>query len=440
MDRVSLGKNNCTQIGSASIREVEGWIDLEDVQRAVKRREEEGGTADTEGGDREVQMAVLKFTTLPEKTPRFVMTDRSSFDWNIELAYKAISRWPPNEIITEIILAALQADQASLCRVSKLFHALCRPLLYRVVHPNTYDSLMAFSSTIILDPALADLVRSVKVVGTRTRRLLGPDTSRLLVNSLKALPRLEHLSIHNGLLQREHIPELLAWTFPHLLQCSLGILATKSLSSLDHEDTLGAFLIRHPALTYLHIEDASSSAIDIWPTGAARIPLLHLLHLGCPYNLVPAISARGLHEARISWSHFHDVPNVEVETVVVALAAMTCTDVPFACCNSACDRHNTRPRVAPIRLQETISTQQLLACLPRFTGLIFLSIESLFSRRRVLPEDNSEARDQITVHGFADACSTLEACRFYHAWRKAGATWEVFSVEEFTALSGLSFL
>ncbi|KAJ6548161.1 hypothetical protein DFH09DRAFT_1087282 [Mycena vulgaris] len=49
MDRVI---NNCTQIGSASVMAVEGWIDLEDVQRAVKRREEEGEKADAEGGDR----------------------------------------------------------------------------------------------------------------------------------------------------------------------------------------------------------------------------------------------------------------------------------------------------------------------------------------------------------------------------------------------------
>ncbi|KAJ6548240.1 hypothetical protein DFH09DRAFT_1320565 [Mycena vulgaris] len=375
-------------------------------------------------------------------------------------AYRAISRWLPNEIITEIILAAPQADQASLCRVSKLFHALCRPLLYRVVHPNTYDSLMTFSSTIISDPALAEFVRSFKVVrhGTRAQRLLEPDTSRLLVHSSKCLPRLEQLSIDSGLLQGEHISELLAWTFPHLVRCSLGILDQNGLGSPEHEYTLGAFLIRHPALTYLHIEDASSSAMDIWPAAAGRIPLLHLRHLGCPYNLVPAIISRGLQEARISWSHFYDVPNVEVETVVVALAAMTRPDVPFACCNSACDSYFSElvdsisriiPHTRALQMRvifpdmfnvETISTQQLLACLPRFTGLIFLSIESLFPRRGVLPEDNSEARDHITVHGFADACSTLEACRFYnHAWRKAGATWEVFSVKEFTALSGLSF-
>ncbi|KAJ7490808.1 hypothetical protein FB451DRAFT_1389566 [Mycena latifolia] len=78
-------------------------------------------------------------------------------------AYKAISRWLPSEIILEIIQAAPQADRASLCRVSKLFHALGLPVLYRVVHLQTRASAEAFGPTVLSNIALGPLVRSFTI-------------------------------------------------------------------------------------------------------------------------------------------------------------------------------------------------------------------------------------------------------------------------------------
>ncbi|KAJ7467476.1 hypothetical protein FB451DRAFT_1401484 [Mycena latifolia] len=88
-------------------------------------------------------------------------------------AYKAISRWLPNEIITEIIQAAPQPDQASLCRVSKLFHGLCLPLLYRVVRLKTRASVEAFCIAVLSNTALTEFVRwftSEWTVGSLTSR------------------------------------------------------------------------------------------------------------------------------------------------------------------------------------------------------------------------------------------------------------------------------
>ncbi|KAJ6548171.1 hypothetical protein DFH09DRAFT_1281621, partial [Mycena vulgaris] len=80
--------------------------------------------------------------------------------------YKAISRWLPNEIMTEIIQEAPQNDLASLCRVSKLFHGLVVPVLYRAVHLD-HDGAAAFCDAILSNPGLAELVRSLTMAARR---------------------------------------------------------------------------------------------------------------------------------------------------------------------------------------------------------------------------------------------------------------------------------
>ncbi|KAJ7619894.1 hypothetical protein B0H17DRAFT_1340776 [Mycena rosella] len=71
-------------------------------------------------------------------------------------AHKAISRWLPNETITEIVQAAPRSDQASLCRVSKLFRDLCLPILYRVVELEADASVADFGATVLSNAALTD--------------------------------------------------------------------------------------------------------------------------------------------------------------------------------------------------------------------------------------------------------------------------------------------
>ncbi|KAJ7100512.1 hypothetical protein C8R44DRAFT_888321 [Mycena epipterygia] len=91
-------------------------------------------------------------------------------------AHKAISRWLPNEVLTEIIeVVPNLADRASLCRVSKLFHALCLPILYRVVHLDVnLHSAVTFSSSLKENPARADAIRHLIVTSTMYYR--GPAT------------------------------------------------------------------------------------------------------------------------------------------------------------------------------------------------------------------------------------------------------------------------
>jgi hypothetical protein len=76
---------------------------------------------------------------------------------------KAISEWFPNEIISEIIEAISQRDRATLSRASKLFYANTLPVLYRDVELHGYKDLGGFSSAILSNSVLPELVRSLKV-------------------------------------------------------------------------------------------------------------------------------------------------------------------------------------------------------------------------------------------------------------------------------------
>lgn len=75
-----------------------------------------------------------------------------------------ISRWLPNDILLDIMEISSKSDQVSLCLVSKLFHALCLPILNRTVHLNYCASSIAFCSALIVDPTRAEAVRSLTVV------------------------------------------------------------------------------------------------------------------------------------------------------------------------------------------------------------------------------------------------------------------------------------
>jgi hypothetical protein len=128
--------------------------------------------------------------------------------------------------------------------------------------------------------------------------------------------------------------QLLRWTFPHLISCTLPIQGP-NWTSTEREDTLASFLMRHPALEIVEIESCGDP-VEVWPSASTQIHLLNLRSIMCPARVIPSIFARGLQEARISWeAGIH-----ELETNIVALAAMTGIDVPFACYSQYCDAYS----------------------------------------------------------------------------------------------------
>ncbi|KAJ7654310.1 hypothetical protein B0H17DRAFT_1214407 [Mycena rosella] len=334
-------------------------------------------------------------------------------------AYKAISRWLPNEIIAEIVQAAPRSDQASLCRVSKLFRDLCRPILYRVVDLETNASVPDFRNTVFSNAALAGLVRSYSVHFPRVMSLDALKRfSPILVDSSKALVQLEALSIdHLLLIDPDAYPEtLLPCTFPHLVQCSLGT-ASMHWNDTEQQHTLASFLIRHPELKKLHIK--------CFPYRLRRYST----------SLPPARS--GLkYTGMIMMVTSGDLDVSEIESTFVALKAMTASDIPFICSNDKCDKNlyaivdslsRNLPHTRTLQLHsfnlpplnEVIDHPK--NCLPRFTGLAFLSVHNSWH----IP---TRTEEEISV--LVDACPTLEACHLH-------GMWETYPLTDFDALAGL---
>ncbi|KAJ7687644.1 CHAT domain-containing protein [Mycena rosella] len=281
--------------------------------------------------------------------------------------HMAIAEWLPNETIIEILQGVSRPDQAALqCRVSKVFRALCLPVLYHIVDLESRASIEVSNS------ALSQFVRSFKFkvwnysrhdlergdegrVSTSAYNLLAnfsrPHTRpiQLLRDSLETLVNLEELSVDRVTIT----PSLrLHCTFPCLVKCTMGI-TEDQWTSTEREDSLASFLLRHPALKSLDIRDFRRLS-DIWPPTSPRIPLLHLQCFGLH------IKKHTVHE---------DTPH----------------------------EHGPDPT----------------DYLPRFSGLQFLWLDlGLISR-------SNDTNHQITVQGLGDVCSTLEACyldQFIHSY------------------------
>ncbi|KAJ6548173.1 hypothetical protein DFH09DRAFT_629305 [Mycena vulgaris] len=360
---------------------------------------------------------------------------------------KAISRWLPNEIITEIVQAALLNDQASLCRVSKLFHVICLPVLYRAVRlGDTYTSLAAFWST-VSNSSVAELVRFCDMPTYIGKAPPGRiPVGQLLMESLKALRRLQGFSITASLLSHGYFQELLGWSFPHLVRCRIG--AYRGWSTAEEENTLASFLLRHPGLKTIRVEDLDD--LEVWSSAQARIPLLHLQYLRCPVVILPSIRATSMTRVTLEWQSSDSPANVK--PAIIALQSMTRPDIPFICSNVACDNtfaeimtslssHIPHMSTLDMKLLWQLTSNEeiighVMECLPRFAGLVFFSFEIVFGAGVTFWA--TEAKDRIEVQRLGDACPTLEACCLNRcAWRRVNGVWESYPLADFMALAGL---
>ncbi|KAJ6566987.1 hypothetical protein B0H19DRAFT_716468 [Mycena capillaripes] len=190
-----------------------------------------------------------------------------------------ILEWLPPEIISEIIQAASPSDQAALCRISKLFHTLGVPVLYRVVELINYLSITLFCSAILTDTfKFPGLVRSITIeLEYQDSRQL--QRNSLLSDCLKILHKIEKLSINSRYLDQTR-NTVQSCTFPHLLHCALSS-GEGSWTSTESENTPASFLIRHPALESIWIQSCHPES-EYWPSSTSRIPLLNLKRICAP--------------------------------------------------------------------------------------------------------------------------------------------------------------
>ncbi|KAJ7509626.1 hypothetical protein B0H11DRAFT_1960360 [Mycena galericulata] len=352
--------------------------------------------------------------------------------------YRAISSWLPNEVIVQIIEAAPRADQAALCRVSKLFRGLGVRVMYRVVHlEHSRANVRAFCLALLWNPALAELVRSLTVPEPWDPVYVPRDSvSDLMLRSFKTLLRLEHLSIDVRLWAGEDFDSFLQYTFPRLGSCDVGY----KRATLN---AIVSFLIRHPTLTRICIATWDGSEL----TAPTRIRLPNLRYYQGPHQLIPWLETGGLEEITLDWRNTR--PS-SVEPTVTALKSMTPPDVPIVCSNIWCSgpgpfaeiidsisRNISHMKTLQMHLRKLLKDgKDQIACLkkylPRLNGLTFLSLYWTFGTRLTIGRD--------TVEAFGDLCPTLEACRCgCHAWRKVDGTWQTFSLADYCVLAGIRF-
>ncbi|KAJ7608224.1 hypothetical protein FB45DRAFT_389535 [Roridomyces roridus] len=163
-----------------------------------------------------------------------------------------ITLWLPNEVLANIIQCATQSGQATLCRLSKLFHALVLPILNRHIKLNlsnperSYHSVLEnLSRSFIENPQRAETVRSVVFV--RRKECYFAVNFVLLFEAMELMRSLEHLFFYDW-----HEPaiatRLACLEFPNLSWFRM----IGDFSSSDPSDFV-KFFIRHPSITRLRL-------------------------------------------------------------------------------------------------------------------------------------------------------------------------------------------
>ncbi|KAJ7734838.1 hypothetical protein B0H16DRAFT_1577373 [Mycena metata] len=355
----------------------------------------------------------------------------------------------PNEVIAEIIGVASKVNQATLCRVSKLFNDLCLPTLYRVVLLEDYAAALAFTSTLLANTTRAATIRSFTV-----ERLYEPwpqpsppVLGGMLLASMKLMTRLEHLffpALYK--LQDNCFDALLAdVTLPCLLTCGISHFSSWNAAG----DKIGLFLQRHPTLTRVRLR--TNMRIVISPT--LRISLPNLRHYDGSVGLLPSMEAGGnLTRARLHWHSDHE--DEDIDQAVKVLCSLSNPTIPFFAVHEYRDNswqpiltsmaahmpHTTALQMRPLAEFGTDLTEQIIdhitACLPVFTKLVYLAFEC---EAAAFPSSDADEDDDCnTVETWSEACPTLEACCFNScAWRKGEDGWEEFDMSEFRALVGI---
>ncbi|KAJ6506713.1 hypothetical protein C8R45DRAFT_1175906 [Mycena sanguinolenta] len=327
-------------------------------------------------------------------------------------------RWLPNEILEQIMEHSATATQATLSRVSRLFHDLCVPVLHRVVEIKDSNSVASFYA-----------VRSFTV-----DMLLGETNPRgnLLLASLKLMLRLDHLFLsesasddeERSILLREHI-------FPQLLSCDIWTPWNSDCELVS--DLVAAFLARHSTLkrVYIHPCDRIPASQSI------RVCLPDLEFYGGEAEFILGIDAVHLKEVQLIWSE-DDTKRPHKKIVASVAKHMPRTKIlrlQYSLLIQVTFHFPTRSSLAAPQLVAQDKIRPITECLPRLTGLVYLAMEQMGTSTSGADPNV----DRIAVEGWGEACPTLEACCLNNSgWRKVDGRWELCPIKEFWTLAGLS--
>ncbi|KAJ7736211.1 hypothetical protein DFH07DRAFT_843051 [Mycena maculata] len=357
-------------------------------------------------------------------------------------ARMAITLWFPNEVMTEIIRNVSRADQATLCRVSKIFNALSLPVLNRTVtivgglDNNQVHVLKAFCTALIAHPFRADAIRSLTFVGRGYIRteLEDSESRELWLQSVKLMRRLEHLSIDSSRVVGQLVPKLSLLNFPRILRCSLKIPA-----DMWHVDDVAAFLKLHATLTHVRIRING-------PVGHRSVSLPNLQYFDGYMAHLPSIVTQHLRAARILWQ----TEGLEIDNFIKALTSMTDPSIPFISSHRFHTSLDDTSRILTALSTRMPHTTTLETCyldfqaavghiterLGQFGHLHYLAFDSIY---RIPDSDEDDAYRQDTLQAWSNACPTLKACSlFARAWRKVDDMWQEYPMEDFLIQAGLS--
>ncbi|KAF7340880.1 hypothetical protein MSAN_02117500 [Mycena sanguinolenta] len=351
-----------------------------------------------------------------------------------------ISCWLPNEVLVHIIQHSGKADQATLCRLSKLFQDLCLPVLYRAVKIKGPHSIASFCSGIIENPPRADAVRSVNL---QVHHSNYSDIHRdLILATLKLMSKLEYLSLSRFLLDDYHNRILLEeCNFPQLISCYLWLPSNRGRHfPIPLSDWTTSFLIRHPTLKQVHLHSDSRMVVSQSP----RVSLPNLEFYAGHAAFILGIDAIRLKETQLTW---FDADHADVDKIIARLSSMTNADLPFISSHRYSGDDYSQimisvsthmPHTRTLRVHRSFRTyvsevnhdsiRVITECLPKFTKLVYLAMdwESYLNK----------AENWSAVERLIEVCPTLEACCSNHdVWRKVNGRWEECELEEFEVLA-----
>ncbi|KAF7340883.1 hypothetical protein MSAN_02117800 [Mycena sanguinolenta] len=349
-----------------------------------------------------------------------------------------IFRCLPNEILVEIIQHSHKMDQATLSRVSKLFHDLCLPVLYRDVKISSDHvipasiAIRSFCSGIVENPARADAVRSFSLdVPCDTWNI--EICCGLILATLKLMLKLDYLSIFGSALDVRQWDMLLEHcNFSQLISCNIWA-APEAIPPLE------AFLARHSTLKRIHIHPGYRRMV---PSRSASISLPNLEYYHGNASFIPAINATSLKKVQLDW---HPEDDVDVDKYIIGISSMKKPHLqfvshiytgedPFHQMLTSISNHIPHTKTLQIRANSIVATtvHRITTCLQQFTGLVYLELGYNGGFR----QSAAKAEDEIVVEGYGAACPTLEGCCFHNrAWRKVDGRWEEYPVSEFLVLT-----
>ncbi|KAJ7619631.1 hypothetical protein FB45DRAFT_1062991 [Roridomyces roridus] len=351
-------------------------------------------------------------------------------------AYMRITRWFPNEVLTAIIDNAARADQATLCRVSTLFHALALPVLNRrVILRTDYtepEVLEAFCNAIIRNLARADSVRSFTFINEPSVVLV----EDFLIQSLKLMTRLEHLFI-DDFRPRGVVSRLADIDFPNLWSCTLEFHAEA------WEQHVAKFLARHPTIMHLRLQTWAAEGEHLMPEGTL-LPELQYYH--GPLHLLSGFSKHSLQAVRTSWtgretSSFMENLSAQTGLDLASLSLYYLDAAEVSDVLIHLSKH--MPHLEKLELHfwdaptsTAVIVNDVNAFQRRFKRLAYLAMafSSLDESHYAVVESDNERR---AFEMWTNASLSLRGCCIGQtAWRKVGQKWEDCSKKLFRSEAG----